>query len=250
MDHLGILKMLVEQPRLPPWQDLRLGLKDLIAHLEEQEQAQKAQGSQDSSAPTTGTVSRRSESYTEIGDALTGSQPGTPWLSVLMDRISGYSRSMPSTVPELEVTLVPSSTLQLTLRWPTPSGETRDGGRGVADPDYRRARGALTPPDSPDAENIGTGHVHQWRQLDRQQERCEECNARRWLNMTNAQELAVKALKRELGNAEDNLYRAKLQQKASSDWKSGNGESIDEVVNQYQRHRDELAAAVAELEKP
>lgn len=132
MDHLGILKMLVEQPRLPPWQDLRLGLKDLIAHLEEQEQAQKAQGSQDSSAPTTGTVSRRSESYTEIGDALTGSQPGTPWLSVLMDRISGYSRSMPSTVPELEVTLVPSSTLQLTLRWPTVSGSNEAGNRGPA----------------------------------------------------------------------------------------------------------------------
>ena len=60
--------------------------------------------------------------------------------------------------------------------------------------------------------------------------------------------LALAALKRELGNAEDNLYRAKMQQRASSDWRSGNGETIDEVVAQYQRHRDELAAAVAELE--
>lgn len=53
--------------------------------------------------------------------------------------------------------------------------------------------------------------------------------------------LTVEAVvRKELGNIDDNLYRAKLQQRRDSDWTTGNGKSIDSLIAGYQRERDDL----------
>lgn len=49
-----------------------------------------------------------------------------------------------------------------------------------------------------------------------------------------------RALQNAIANAGDNLARARMQQQADPNWVSGNEESIDEVVAEYQRHYDEL----------
>ncbi len=54
------------------------------------------------------------------------------------------------------------------------------------------------------------------------------------------------ALKNALGNAEDNLYRAKLQQRAMPDWTSGNGEPVQDLITGYQKLVDELKEALKE----
>jgi hypothetical protein len=51
---------------------------------------------------------------------------------------------------------------------------------------------------------------------------------------------ALRAIQTALGNVGDDLYRARLQQGADSSWRSGNGESIGEVVAGYERHRDAI----------
>lgn len=51
-----------------------------------------------------------------------------------------------------------------------------------------------------------------------------------------------RAVDRVLGALDDNLYRAKLQQRADPDWRTGNGESVDSMIAGYQRERDELVA--------
>lgn len=51
-----------------------------------------------------------------------------------------------------------------------------------------------------------------------------------------------KAVRHSLGNAEDNLARAKMQERADPTWRSGNDESIQEVVASYQAHADKIRA--------
>jgi hypothetical protein len=63
-----------------------------------------------------------------------------------------------------------------------------------------------------------------------------------------SQEMALSALRTKLGNAYDNLYRAKLQLRANPEWRSGNDESIQDMVADYQKYHDEIEAAIAELE--
>jgi hypothetical protein len=58
-------------------------------------------------------------------------------------------------------------------------------------------------------------------------------------------ETQKRALRAAIGNAGDNLHRAKMQQKANPYWRSGNGESIDNVVDGYQREYDELREGIA-----
>lgn len=57
---------------------------------------------------------------------------------LIQEAITVYSKSMPSMLDELEATWVDSSTLQLTLRWPTQSGENKAGDHGLASPDSKR----------------------------------------------------------------------------------------------------------------
>ena len=58
----------------------------------------------------------------------------------------------------------------------------------------------------------------------------------------------IRAIKQALGNAGDNLYRAKLQRTANSSWRSGNDESIDDVISGYQHTVDELRVALTQAE--
>lgn len=51
-----------------------------------------------------------------------------------------------------------------------------------------------------------------------------------------------RAVRTALGNAEDNLARAKMQQRADPEWTSGNDETIDQVVAGYQATRDGIVA--------
>lgn len=57
----------------------------------------------------------------------------------------------------------------------------------------------------------------------------------------------IRAIRSELANASDNLARAQMQKRANPDWRSGNDESIDDVIAGYQRHVDELEVALKEL---
>src|SRR3990167_6822379 len=59
---------------------------------------------------------------------LVASPASTLTLSALMDRIMDCFRSTASIEPELAVTSLDSTTLQLTLRWPSPSGVTTVAG--------------------------------------------------------------------------------------------------------------------------
>lgn len=56
--------------------------------------------------------------------------------------------------------------------------------------------------------------------------------------------IVIKTLGRELINVGDDLYRAECTLKTNPDWRSGNGETIQEVVAGYQRQWDELRAAI------
>lgn len=55
--------------------------------------------------------------------------------------------------------------------------------------------------------------------------------------MNQAQRRAIETA---IGNAADNLYRAKLQKKRDPNWVSGNDETIDEVITQYQKQINDL----------
>ncbi len=50
----------------------------------------------------------------------------------------------------------------------------------------------------------------------------------------------LEAIEESISNAEDNLYRAQMQQPANPKWVSGNGESINSIVAQYEQHLREL----------
>lgn len=53
-------------------------------------------------------------------------------------------------------------------------------------------------------------------------------------------EVQKRAIRTAIGNMEDNLYRAKMQQHAMPTWMSGNGETIDQVIAGYQKELDAL----------
>ncbi len=59
--------------------------------------------------------------------------------------------------------------------------------------------------------------------------------------MTNT-DLLERLLRDELGRAEDNLCRAKLQQRAKPDWTSGNDKPIADMVASYAKSADEVRA--------
>lgn len=58
--------------------------------------------------------------------------------------------------------------------------------------------------------------------------------------------LVKNLLQEELRRAEDNLYRARLQQQHDPTWCSGNGESLTDVISGYAARRDEILAAMKE----
>ena len=123
--------------RLPMDEELKTVLLEMINWLEALESAQQVAASQesqpaptlsDSSAPTTGPAERLYESQDANLD----------WLQAHTRKaITDYFRSIQFTVPECKATWPDSSTLQLTLRWPTPSTKTTtDGDLGHANPNY------------------------------------------------------------------------------------------------------------------
>ncbi len=56
--------------------------------------------------------------------------------------------------------------------------------------------------------------------------------------MNEAQKRAVESA---IANVQDDLLRAKWAQRRDPNWKSGNGETIDEVIAGYEKHLAELA---------
>lgn len=57
----------------------------------------------------------------------------------------------------------------------------------------------------------------------------------------------VNALKREIGNINDNIARAEHQRAANPHWISGNGETIDEVLSAYRDQRRILVEDARDL---
>lgn len=103
-------------------QDVTSALWSVVHYLEAQKSSETP-GSENSSAPTTGPVEKRLPSL--------GANPDTlPLRGALTELITDFFRSTPFIEPKSEVICLDSSTLQLTLKWPTRSGEIWDGGRG------------------------------------------------------------------------------------------------------------------------
>jgi hypothetical protein len=48
------------------------------------------------------------------------------------------------------------------------------------------------------------------------------------------------AVRQQLGNLQDNLYRYKMQQKADPDWRTGNDEPIGDVIASIEAQITEL----------
>ncbi len=61
--------------------------------------------------------------------------------------------------------------------------------------------------------------------------------------------VAIEVLKRELGNVEDNLYRAHLQQRNDASWVSANGESVGHVIMSYQNRAATLRESLRQLQE-
>ena len=78
-----------------------------------------------SSVPTPGHAEKQSRS-----GSVSQVEIGTPTLMAIMEG----SKSTKSTLPALVEFWEDSSTLKLTLRWPTPSGSNQDGNLGPAAP--------------------------------------------------------------------------------------------------------------------
>lgn len=98
---------------------------NLFLRIEDLEEAQSKDGrstTEISSAPTIGPAPKPLRSGT-----VSHREIGEPILRVIM----AGSKSTKSMLPELVEFSEDSSTLQLTLRWPTPSGESRAGSRGL-----------------------------------------------------------------------------------------------------------------------
>ena len=62
-------------------------------------------------------------------------------------------------------------------------------------------------------------------------------------------EIAIEAVQNEIGGIEDNLFRARLQKRAKPSWVSGNGETIDEVISQYETRLKKYKAALQQLKE-
>lgn len=61
-------------------------------------------------------------------------------------------------------------------------------------------------------------------------------------------EVGIKAIKDALGQAQDALYRAKLQKQHCPDLVYGNGVKIDDIVREYEKQLDDLSEALLEAE--
>jgi hypothetical protein len=103
-------------------EELADGLK-YVLKLREALSSTGVETSEPSSAPTTGPAKKPYK-------LPSASLPSTYELIQLV--ITDYFRSMQFMPARLEGNWIDSSTLQLTLRWPTPSGQTKAGDRGPA----------------------------------------------------------------------------------------------------------------------
>jgi hypothetical protein len=56
----------------------------------------------------------------------------------------------------------------------------------------------------------------------------------------------VKVGRERLSIINDNIHRARMQQRADPDWLDGNGTPIAKVIAAYQREADELRAALGD----
>jgi Trk K+ transport system NAD-binding subunit len=63
-----------------------------------------------------------------------------------------------------------------------------------------------------------------------------------------SKELVIRLLKKDLVDAEDNLCRARMQKRHDPNWKTGNGEPIDEVIASYQEWADRTQKALHEMQ--
>lgn len=59
--------------------------------------------------------------------------------------------------------------------------------------------------------------------------------------------VAEKIFRDAIGNAEDDLYRAKMQMRAMPTYVSGNGDTIESMVQAYQKGVDEIKAEAKRL---
>lgn len=59
-------------------------------------------------------------------------------------------------------------------------------------------------------------------------------------------EAQANAIRSAISNALDNLYHAELRKRMEPDWKSGEGETADELIARCQRHLDELKDGIKE----
>lgn len=84
-----------------------------------------------SSAPTTGPATKQSPSYTAQLRDVSMANPADA-LTLIQQVITACSKLTPSTPVELTAFSPDSSTLQLTLRWPTSSGSNEAGNPGPA----------------------------------------------------------------------------------------------------------------------
>src|SRR3990167_2577539 len=105
-------------------------LESRLTQLEQQFQLQQQEASKDLSAPTTGRVEKPSQwPLAPRRYVLTGSQEEI--LQLITQVITDYSKLTESMPVALVATQLDSSTLKLTLWWPTPSGSiTEDGDPG------------------------------------------------------------------------------------------------------------------------
>jgi hypothetical protein len=53
-----------------------------------------------------------------------------------------------------------------------------------------------------------------------------------------------KAVQNQIDNLTDNLYRARLQKRRNPNWRTGNGETIDEVIRGYEHELNEARACL------
>jgi len=59
----------------------------------------------------------------------------------------------------------------------------------------------------------------------------------------------IDAIKKEMGYLEDNMYRYKLQQKASPGWVSGNDEPIGDIIAWHENELKKLREALNEAKQ-
>lgn len=66
--------------------------------------------------------------------------------------------------------------------------------------------------------------------------------------MSHSDSLAVRALRREMGNVGDNLYRFRIQERADPNHRTGNGEPIASIIAKLEDEQRQLAKAIEDIE--